>query len=218
MEVPSLIFIKLTRRDFTASPGSFGKIFRIAAYLIGQDPSVLDFKDVSTNQNLAQIIVSYGDDTSILKLCCSSRKMDLANIDTEGYTALAKAVENGFYNSVKYLTSLDASQLSFEKKRTKSTLIHLAVQNNDNLLLLQFLLSSGSFDLSAIDSDGKTALAIAYQFGRTECAKYLVNRNPETASFISLKNENLAHFAARTITPCFWTCVSKMEYRFDVTE
>ncbi|KAI9335092.1 ankyrin repeat-containing domain protein [Obelidium mucronatum] len=186
--------------------------------LLTHDLTQLDYVSEDTNSNILQL--SVGTELRITQaIWLASQNTDLLHhIDSDGYTALAKAVGRGHISTAHYLARLDSKQLSHKMESTGQNLLHLAVSTAD-VQLLKLLLSLGQFDLTERDNEGNTVLSLSVAGEYTNCVKHLLSLDSSLLDWKSSENDSLVHLAAKNYTDNIEILQSLLEAgTFDLTE
>ncbi|KAJ3081227.1 hypothetical protein HDU99_006253, partial [Rhizoclosmatium hyalinum] len=126
-------------------------------------------------KNLLRLAVENGDDAiEMVKYLVATGKIDIKATDDSDQTAFTYACYYGRLECVRYLMSVDSSQLQMRRQYDSAT----------------------KFDLTELDGSGNTPLANAINGDYWDCVKYLLAAEPAAAHQGPNKSGyNLAHLA-----------------------
>eukprot|EP01156_Anaeramoeba_ignava_P018380 Anaeramoba_ignava/a91581_78.p1 GENE.a91581_78~~a91581_78.p1 ORF type:complete len:972 (+),score=309.43 a91581_78:916-3831(+) len=162
----------------------------IVLELLEQFPFLMKATD-GNGETILHILTEDYDKEDLLKKILA-RKMDISNTNTQGKTALHKAVENNNPNAVKLLINHGANVNARDHKNI-TPLIQSVISSDDHIIdpqIVEILLNSGA-DPKCIDIENKTALHHAI-IGNApkEVIELLFKKSPETLSYIDKSGKN----------------------------
>lgn len=100
---------------------------------------------------------------------------DVHALTRDGYSPLAMAVARGHAELALTLIELHAGAVTDKVGPTKNTLLHLACESG-NVLMLEVLLSSADVDPDPQNGEGVTPLQVAAGHGHLEAVKFLIDK------------------------------------------
>ncbi|KAJ3121223.1 hypothetical protein HK100_012461 [Physocladia obscura] len=164
------------------------------SYLISKDPFSTALISPS-GETLVHLVTKSSDYFNVLKIITAQSKINLAQVDNDGKTALYYAVQNSNTKCAIHLIKLDPSLLEF-KTSDNQTLLHVLTNiSYENLQLLKIMLNSKKFDLHAVGKDGKTPLAFAVENNSIGYTKTLVELDPSLLDFKTQDGSTLLHLS-----------------------
>ncbi|ORY50054.1 ankyrin [Rhizoclosmatium globosum] len=168
-------------------------LYEFVTRLLAIDSTLVSCGDEPNKKTLLQLAINSGDNHRLLKFLLDHTSVDLSNVDTDGHTVLSRCIANDYIQCSKLLIKQKPELLNFIFEDEKQNMAQLAAPKSYQLL--KIVMSAGSFDLSNVDKDGKTAIVNAIQSCNTKSVILLIKQDQSQLKYVSEDGSNLLHFA-----------------------
>ena len=161
------------------------------------DPLKLSWKPAEKDQQNLMLIAAKQGQTEILKLL-NKQWPSLVRAQTEenGQTPLLAAVQNGYLESVKFLSEIYLESVMLENLQGETPL--MVATKGDHLEIAKFLYQLQPDAVDITDRDDFSVLAICCKMGFLDLANFFITKCPESCQWREYKEGNIPSMIAVT--------------------